>query len=262
MMKIVTGFITLAGIFSFQTNFAQAEIRFGVSAEPYPPFTSKDATGAWVGWEIDFMKALCAQIKETCSVVDVSWEGIIPALNARKFDAILASMSITEKRRAVIEFSSMYYNSAAALAGAKDQPAYKQANDLKGKNVGVQAATIHQVYGQKYFAPAGAMIKTYAKQDEGLADLASGRLDYFFGDALALDDFLQSPQGSCCRDAGVVANDPEVFGVGVGLGLRKDDVALREKMNDGIKTMVTNGELARISDHWHLTGKIILPSKP
>ena len=240
---------------------AWADLRFGVAAEPYPPFTSKDSTGNWVGWEVDFMKALCLKLDEKCSIVEVAWEGIIPSLNTKKFDAVLASMSITEKRRAVIEFSDVYYKSSVKMIARVGAPDYHSPADLAGKSVGVQAASIQQDYAKKYFLPAGATIKTYATQDEIQADLAAGRIDYAMGEALELDAFLNSPQGACCHLAGGVKFDPTIFGVGVGLGLRKEDMELKQRLDGGIKSIVADGELAKITETWHLTGKIILPAE-
>ena len=238
---------------------ALADIRFGVAAEPYPPFTYKDPSGNWVGWEIDVMNALCAKLNEKCSVVDVAWEGMIPALKAEKFDVVLASMAITEKRRAVIDFSNVYYNSSAQLASGKTQPAYRVREDLSGKRIAVQAASIHAAYAEKYFAPVGAVVKTYGKQDEVVSDLAAGRVDYVLADALALDAFLQSPSGACCAVAGTVAVDAELFGPGVGLGMRKQDAALKQRLNGAILDLIANGTLAAITETWHLSGKIALP---
>ena len=237
---------------------AQAEIRFGVAAESYPPFTAKDSSGKWIGWEIDLMQALCAKLAEKCSVVDVAWEGIIPSLQAHKFDVILASMAVTEKRRAVIEFSDVYYKSTPQLLSGKTQAPYHTPADLAGKRVGVQTSSIHAMYAEKYFSGAGAKVKVYSKQDEVFADLAAGRLDYAMADALALDAFLQSESGACCVLSGAVAFDPEIFGPGVGLGLRKDDTDLKLRLNGALKALSADGELAHITQAWHLTGKIII----
>ena len=84
-----------AVMFGF-TAQAQADIKFGVAAEPYPPFESKDASGTWVGWEMDLMQAVCAQMKEKCELVEVAWDGIIPALTSKQIDVIWSSMSITK----------------------------------------------------------------------------------------------------------------------------------------------------------------------
>jgi polar amino acid transport system substrate-binding protein len=100
---LITGLLSVA-----LTSAAQASIRFGVAAEPYPPFTSKDAAGEWVGWEIDLMNAVCRVMKEECSIVEVSWDGIIPALNANFFDVIWSSMGVTDDRLVTIDFTEPY----------------------------------------------------------------------------------------------------------------------------------------------------------
>src|ERR671912_640867 len=89
---------------------AHAEIRFGIAAEPYPPFTWKDASGKWVGWEIDLMNGVCEQMRENCQIVEVSWDNIIPALNGHFIDVIWALMGITAERQRVIDFTDVYYN--------------------------------------------------------------------------------------------------------------------------------------------------------
>ena len=258
MKKIAIVVVTMLCAALVFSKPSWADIRFGVAAESYPPFTAKDASGKWVGWEMDLMQALCGKLAEKCSVVDVAWEGIIPALQAHKFDVILASMAVTEKRRAVIEFSDVYYKSTPQLLSEKTQPAYHTPVDLVGKRVGVQNSSIHAMYAEKYFSPIGAKVKVYSKQDEVFADLAAGRLDYAMADALALDAFLQSESGACCVLSGAVTFDPEVFGPGVGLGLRKEDADLRQRLNGALKALSAEGEVAHITQVWHLTGKIII----
>jgi len=241
------------------TAQAKADIKFGVAAEPYPPFTSKDASGKWVGWEVDLMDAVCAQMKEKCELVEVAWDGIIPALQAKKFDVIMASMLITEKRKAIIDFSNMYYDSAAVIIAPKNDDKDISPEHLAGKNVGVQVSTAHARYMAKYYEPKGAVIKTYATQDEANNDLAAGRLDYVMANGTALDAFLATDQGGCCEAKGSVERDAEIYGEGVGLGVRKEDTALRDKFNAAIKTMAGKGTFDQISAKWNLTGKLVLP---
>ncbi len=236
-----------------------ADIRFGVAAEAYPPFTSKDASGKWVGWEVDFMNALCADIGEKCLIEEVAWDGIIPALQAKKFDAIMASMAVNEKRKQVINFSDMYYNSSPVLVGPKNGDKDMTAAHLMGKNIGAQVASIHAAYAKKYFEPAGAALKTYETQDQANADLAAGRLDYVIADGVSLGDFLGSAQGACCEMKGAVPYDAAIIGEGVGFGLRKDDAALQGKLNKGISDLAKAGTFSKITDDWKLTGKLVLP---
>ncbi|MBN9054509.1 MAG: transporter substrate-binding domain-containing protein, partial [Rhizobiales bacterium] len=165
---------------------AAQQVRVGFAAEPYPPFTSPDASGNWEGWEVDFMKAICAEAKLDCVVAPVAWDGIIPALTSGKIDMIIGSMSITPERLQTIDFSDKYYNTLPGVIGPKDQKFEPTPEGLAGKTLGVQVATIHQVYANKYFAPAGVTVKEYQTQDEANNDLASGRIDAVQADSVAM----------------------------------------------------------------------------
>lgn len=237
-----------------------ADLKFGVAAEPYPPFTSKDASGKWVGWEVDLMDALCAEIKEKCEIAEVAWDGIIPALQSKQFDLIWSSMSITAERKQTIDFSSMYYNTPTVIIGAKTGDLDITPDHLKGKVIGVQVSTIHEKYLQKYYS-AGSEIKTYATQDEANNDLAAGRVDYVQADGSALDAFLKTEQGTaCCELKGQVADDPEILGEGVGAGIRKEDTALKDKINAGIAALAKAGKFKEITAKYpDLVGKMIVP---
>ncbi|EHH09556.1 Lysine-arginine-ornithine-binding periplasmic protein, partial [Mesorhizobium amorphae CCNWGS0123] len=106
----------LAGTaFAFSAFTASADVRFGIMNEAYPPFFAKDASGKWQGWEIDLMDAVCAEMKEKCSIVELSWDGLIPALQTKKFDVIWSSMSNTEERQKIIDFTDKYYNTPSKL---------------------------------------------------------------------------------------------------------------------------------------------------
>jgi len=222
-------------------------VKIGVAAEPYPPFTSPDASGKWVGWEIDFIDAVCAEEKLDCVITPVAWDGIIPALTTKKIDVIASSMSITDERKKTIDFSDKYYNTPTAIIGPKDQKFGATPADLKGKVIGVQVSTIHAVYAKKHFTEAQE-IKEYQTQDEADQDLAAGRLDAVQADSIALDAFLKSDQGkACCDLKGMVAPDLEVLGPGVGAGVRKEDTELKGKINAGIKAIRANGKYAEIT---------------
>jgi len=223
------------------TGAAAEQVRVGFAAEPYPPFTSPDASGNWEGWEVDFMKAMCAEAKLDCVVTPVAWDGIIPALTSGKIDMIIGSMSVTPERQQTIDFSDKYYNTLPGIIGPKDVTFDATPEGLDGKTLGVQVATIHQVYANKYFAPAGATIKEYQTQDEANNDLASGRIDAVQADSVALLDFLKTEQGACCDLKGMVKDDPEILGLGVGVGLRKGETELKDKVNAAIKAIRANG---------------------
>ena len=251
--------VAAAAICGFAAQ-AKADLKFGVAAEPYPPFTSKDASGKWVGWEVDLMDAVCAQMKEKCELVEVAWDGIIPALTAKQIDVIWSSMSITAERKQTINFTMMYYNTPTVIIGAKTGDTDITPEHLKGKTIGVQVSTIHQKYVEKYYG-AGSTIKTYQTQDEANNDLAAGRLDYIQADASALDAFLKTDQGAaCCELKGQVPEDKEILGEGVGGGIRKEDTELKAKLDAAIDALAKAGEINKITAKYpDLVGKMILP---
>ncbi len=242
--SLIAAVVTAGMAFSALAN--AETVKVGIGAEPYPPFTSPDASGNWEGWEIDFANAVCAEAGFDCEIVPVAWDGIIPALTSNKIDAIIGSMSITEERKKTIDFSDKYYNTPANIVGAKGAGISPDAEGLAGKILAVQVATIHQAYATKHFPDAE--IKEYQTQDEANQDLVSGRVDATLADSLALDAFLESSDGSaCCEVMGAVAHDEAVLGSGVGIGLRKDDER-KEAFNTAIAAIRENGTYDKISE--------------
>ena len=230
---------------------AAQEVKVGIAAEPYPPFTSPDASGNWVGWEVDIINAVCAAAEMQCVITPVAWDGIIPSLTAGQIDAIMNSMSITEERMQTIDFSDKYYNTPTVVATAKGSGIAPTAEGLAGKIIGVQVATIHEAYVNKHFADTAAEIKVYQTQDEANQDLAAGRIDATQADSIALDAFIASESGAaCCEIVGAVADDPEVLGLGVGVGLRKGEDELKAKFNAGIAKIREDGTYDKITANY------------
>lgn len=223
-------------------------VKVGVAAEPYPPFASTDVAGKWHGWEIDMIGAVCETAKLDCKITPIAWDGIIPALNSKKIDMIMASLSITPDRLKVIDFSDKYYNTPAVIVGDKNVKVGVTADSMKGKILGVQSGTIHRKYVLKHFADAVDSVKEYQTQDEANQDLAAGRIDALQADSLAMMDFINSDQGkACCEIKGEVAADLEILGPGVGAGIRKGDDELKAAVNAAIKTLRDNGKYMEIS---------------
>jgi polar amino acid transport system substrate-binding protein len=245
----------------FSATPAFADLKFGVDASPYPPFTSKDPSGVIVGWEADFMAALCEEMKEKCAFEPTAWDGIIPALTSKKFDGILSSMSVTPERLKTINYSRIYYNSAAVIIGNKSDDKDFSPEHLSGKTIGVQNASTHANYLDKYYKPKGAIIKGYAGQDEANADLAAGRVDYVMADGVTLGSFIDSESGACCEQKGAVPIDIDILGPGTGIGIRKEDTALLERINAAIGVLSDKGFFEANTEKWKLTGKLVLPKE-
>jgi polar amino acid transport system substrate-binding protein len=247
MKKLV---LAAVAALSLGTTAMAEPLKIGVAAEPYPPFTSPDAAGNWVGWEVDFMVAICKQAELDCVITPTAWDGIIPALTSGQIDVIMSSMSITAERAKTIDFSDKYYNTPAMVMVAADSAITPDAAGLTGKIVGVQISTTHEAYTQKYFGPVASEVKIYQTQDEANQDLAAGRVDAVMADSIALQAFLDSDAGkACCKSAGMVAGDPEILGAGVGFGLRQGD-PLKDKLNAAIAAIRADGTYAAITANY------------
>lgn len=240
MRKIVTAAAVALGLMAGAAM--SAEVKIGIAAEPYPPFTSPDASGNWQGWEVDIINAVCKAAELDCVITPVAWDGIIPALASGQIDAIMSSMSITDERKKVIDFSDKYYNTPAMIAGTKGVEMTATPEGLAGKILGVQVSTIHQAYADAHFAGSVAEIKTYQTQDEANQDLVAGRIDAILADSIAVDTFLATEAGAaCCESKGNVADDPAILGQGIGAGVRKEDTALKDAINKGIAAIRADG---------------------
>ena len=224
------------------------KIRIGVEGA-YPPFSEVGPDGKLKGFDIDIALALCAEMKAECTLVQQEWDGIIPALQSRKFDAIVASMAITEERLKVVNFTNKYYNTPSRLVAKAGAGLEASAAGLKGKRIGVQRSTIQDRFVTATFTQSE--IVRYAKADEVYLDLAAGRVDAVFSDTLAVDGgFLKKPQGKGFAFFGPSYDDPKFFGTGSGIAVRKADTALQAKFNAAIAAIRANGVYKKINDRY------------
>ncbi len=225
------------------------KVRIGVEGA-YPPFSQVTADGKLVGFDIDIANALCDQMKVECELVTQDWDGIIPALNARKYDAIIASMSITPERKEKVDFTNKYYQTPAKFVRKKGSGIEITQDGLKGKSVGVQRATIHdnfvtEVYGDE------VEVKRYGTQDEAYLDMVAGRVDLLLADSIALEDgFLKTDSGKDYEFVGPDFTDPQYFGEGAGIAIRKGEDELREMLNAAIDAIRANGVYKSIQDKY------------
>jgi arginine/ornithine transport system substrate-binding protein len=221
-------------------------VRIGVEGA-YPPFSSVTPAGQLVGFDIEITKALCKQMGVRCTMVQQDWDGIIPALLARKYDAIVASMSITEERKKKVAFTNKYYNTPAKFVRKKGSGIEISKEGLKGKTVGVQRATTHDNFITGEFG-AEVDIKRYATQDEAYLDAVAGRLDLLLADSVAMEDgFLKTDKGKDFEFVGPGFSDVKYFGEGVGIAIRKRDTDLVQMFNKAIDGIRANGTYEKIN---------------
>ena len=249
-------------------NVNADKIKIGTEGA-YPPWNSKDASGKLIGFEVELAYTLCRYIGQQCEIVEQDWDGMIPALIMRKFDAIMAGMSITAERQKAISFSQGYADEVASLAVMKgsdlegmDTPeginltlggsGVKKTlktltGALAGKTVCTQTATIHQNFLES--GDVGKInLRTYKTQDEVNLDLASGRCDVALAAAVAFTDYAEK------SGKPVVLVGPTfsggAFGNGVGVGIRKDETELLKAFNKAIEKARKNGDISRIATKW------------
>ena len=224
-------------------------VRIGVEGA-YPPFSYTTADGKLEGFDIDIARALVKAMGAEIKLVPQDWDGIIPALMARKYDGIIASMSITEERKKKVAFSNKYYNTPAKFVCKKGTVKEFTKATLKGKTVGVQRATTHDSYLSDNYGK-DVKIKRYATQDDAYLDMAAGRLDFLLADSVALSDgFLKKPEGKDFGFVGPDMTDVRWFGEGVGVAIRKKDKDLVEMFNKAIDQIRADGTYKKIQDKY------------
>ncbi len=232
---------------------AQAEepLKLRIATEgAYPPFNAVDTSGQLIGFDVDIAKALCEEMKAECELVAQDWDGIIPGLLAKKYDVIIASMFITEERKQKVAFTKPYYKAAMTYVMKKGgDVSVLEKSDLGGKAVGVQAGTTQATFAEAMHPQAD--LKQYPSQDEVNLDLAGGRLDMQIGDLVPMLEWTQKTKdGECCELVGKPITDPKFVGEGVGMAVRQEDNALREKLNAALDAIVANNVYKKINDKY------------
>ncbi|MHA1599315.1 MAG: ABC transporter substrate-binding protein [Alphaproteobacteria bacterium] len=250
LRKIFTATIAVLAI-TLVASAASAGMKVRVGTEgAYPPFNYIDSDGKLQGFDVEIADALCAAAKLDCEFVVQDWDGIIPGLLAKKFDAIIASMSITEERKKKVDFTDRYYNTPAKFVIKEGVNIEISKAGLKGKTVAVQRATIHENFLQDNYGDV-IEIRSYATQDEANADLVAGRVDLVLADSVALDEgFLKTDAGKGFTFTGPGFNDPKWFGDGAGIAVRKGEDELREALNKAIKQILADGTYKKINDKY------------
>ena len=242
-------FVAAAALAAVATS-AVAQDAMKVCVEgAYPPFSETTPDGELIGFDIDITNALCEKMGRECELVQTEWDGIIPALQEGKCDAIIASMSITEDRKKVIDFTDKYYYTPARLIGPEDSDLEDTPEGLADKVVGVQRGTIHQDYMESEFPDTE--LKLYGTQDEAYLDLQAGRVDAVMADSVAMDyGFLRTDEGEGYDFVGRDHYNPEYHGPGAGIGIRQGEEELKAEINQAIDAIREDGTYKEIQDKY------------
>ncbi|WP_350404618.1 transporter substrate-binding domain-containing protein [Pseudomonas sp. W17] len=225
---------------------AQAETLKIATEGAYPPFNYVDSNNQLHGFDVDIANALCKQMQVECQIVAQDWEGIIPALLAKKYDAVVASMIATDERKKKIAFSNHYYRTPLSVAVAKDSDISDAQTNFKGRTVGAQASSTQAIYAEDHYGPAGADVKFYPTLDEANSDLAAGRVDGVIADKFPLLAWAESAGKDCCK----IIGDVNGTTADASIAVRKEDNALRERLNKALDAIVADGTYKQISSRY------------
>ncbi|WP_277850427.1 arginine ABC transporter substrate-binding protein [Moellerella wisconsensis] len=244
MKKILLA--ALLGAMTLSATAAEKEtIRFATEAT-YAPFEMFDANNQIVGFDVDLANAMCDKINATCTFTHQSFDSLIPSLKFRRFDALMAGIDITPDRQKQVDFTDTYYENSAEFIAVKDK--ITSPAQLKGKKIGVQNGTTHQKYIMEQLKDMSTV--PYDNYQSAILDLQSGRIDAVFGDTAVADEWLKAKGNENLAVVGDKVTDPEYFGIGLGIAVRKGNKDLQDKLNKAMSDVKADGTYDVIYKKW------------
>lgn len=244
-MLNVLGFVLLIGFITIPASGQERHLIRIATEGAFPPFNYLENNEPR-GFEVELGKAMCEAMKAECTFVIHEWDGIIKGLVKGEYDAIMASLAITDKRKAHIAFSKPYYRIPATFIARKEDtyPDITPAG-LAGKTIGTTGNSEHARFLEERYPDT--TVKTYTKFEDANLDLVADRLDLVLGDKIAMTAFLKSREGqNCCHFIGDAPVDKDFYSPGIAVGLRKDDERLRNLFDAALDAIVANGAYDRI----------------
>jgi ABC transporter arginine-binding protein len=227
-------------LFGASVTASAQELTFAMEPS-YPPFETTNEKGEIIGFDVDLANAICKEIQATCKFKGEAFDALIPNLKAKRFDASISAIDITDARAKQVLFSDAYYDSTASYVTLKGKATLESA-----KNVGVQNGTTFQQY--TVAETKQYTTKAYASLQSAILDLKSGRIDMIFGDTAVLADMIsKEPE---MQFVGEKVANKKYFGNGLGIAMHKSNKELAEQLNKGLAAIKANGEYQKIYDKW------------
>ncbi|MGP7816172.1 transporter substrate-binding domain-containing protein [Niallia sp. 01092] len=216
----------------------------GTSAD-YKPFEYIDSAKSEdiIGFDIDLANALGEKLGYTIKIKDMDFSGLIPAIQAKQVDLVLAGMSATEERKKNVDFSDVYYSAKDLIITKKDS-SIKSVEDLKGKTVGVQLSSIQEDAAKEIAKTVKINVENRDRIPQLIQEIKAGRFD-----AAIVEDVVA--QGYLKKDDSLTsfaATEP-TDAAGSAIAFPKNS-ELTEKFNAELKKMKENGELDKLIVKW------------
>lgn len=207
----------------------------------YPPFESRDVDGNFIGFDIDLAHYIAEELGMELEIRDMSFDGLIGALQADRVDMVLSGMSATDSRRENVDFSTEYHHSGEMFVTRKDEPMTELA-DLEGKTVGVQLGTIQEEGAQNLQEDYDFELKALDDAQMLIQELITNRVDVVYLDKQVAQGFIEAQDL-----AGF--DDPTEVSPGMAVAFPKGS-ALVEDVNAAIEQAMENGKLAELEAEW------------
>ncbi|MCC7281384.1 MAG: transporter substrate-binding domain-containing protein [Acetobacteraceae bacterium] len=253
-----------------QSRWATQGVRIATEGA-YAPWNFSKPDGSLDGFEVELHRELCRRMGVRCTIVAQDWDGIIPSLNAGRYDAIMAGMNITPRRLEAISFSRPYASGPGGFGVPKDSPLARMAGTgsrinldtqapearaafealraaVRGRTIGVQGSTTHANLVNEHFKDV-ATIREYRTTEQHDLDLQNGRIDAIWAAHSAMSATFAQPgfEGFVIVGPGFSGG---VLGAGVAVGVRKADNDLREMFSKAIGEALADGTVRTLSLKW------------
>jgi len=214
-------------------------LRF-LTEDEFPPFNFTAKDGSLVGFNIDLARALCEELKVTCTIQARRWDTLVPSLDDGAGDALIAAMKITAENREKLDFTVPYFRLPARFAMLAKSPLGDVSPDgLADKTIGVEEHSAHEAFLRSFFGKV--KIKTFASQDAARAALKAGEIDALFADGVTTSQWLNSPDGQTASFRGSAYMESRFFGEGMGIGVKKGNVTLRHALDYALASLAEKG---------------------
>lgn len=249
-MPLAATFLRLAIVVAVAATLGQSAlakdwttIRIGAEGG-HPPFNFLNDMNQLQGFEIDIARAICERAQVSCEFVQQDFAGLIPALLAGRYDAVFSSLSITEQRRAFVDFTDRYYKTPSMFVANRRKAGFSIDPDaMREMTIGTKEGTTNANFLDAVYAPRGVRIRHYTTLDEARLDLADGKIDALLGDKTAQLHWLEGPIGDeCCQIVGADVYDVKFMGDGIGAAVRKGDQDLKALINRHLAEIRTSGQ--------------------
>lgn len=226
------------------------------SGATYRPFEFETKDKEIVGFDIDLIKAIAEAGHFKVKVVNTPWEGIFATLDTGDRDILMSGITITDKRKEIVDFSAPYFVAYQSVALNKDSKA-ATLKDLKGVNIGVVNSSAGDTAASEEFGKNSPTIKRFDSTPLMLEELFQGGVGAAIGDVGVLQFYTNSHPNKNFK----VMRDPRFKDQYLGMAVKKGNKELLTKLNGGLKTVIANGTYNKIHRKWFGSDAPALPAQ-